>query len=410
MEGQTIDFFVFDQLLGTGAFASVWRAHPVRSPVPVAIKVISKSHLTDTTRLTREISIMRQIIHPLFSRLFHVADDSTNYYIVQEYAPGGSLADRVSENGILSESQARHYFIQLICALEYLHNSQHVAHRDIKGENILLDGNNNIKVIDFGISRAFVNAEEHFNSAVGSPCFTAPELIRKQSYTSSVDIWSSGVVLFHMVSGQLPFLGSDVHSTFKLIAHAEPEFPRIMSDALVDLLRKMLNKDPEARIGIEGIKTHPWFSLNWFKGLVKFADATREDMQAPGLDPQVITKMEGDGIDCTGLPHAFLSREQNELTTLYAIYRRNRMNEQMGALVLSAQACDLWKYERRLSLQAGNAASSITVNRVTRPQIPFPSQCPGGGEKKMPRRVLAIPVVVTGLRKPSAGAVLALRR
>jgi 5'-AMP-activated protein kinase catalytic alpha subunit len=353
---------------------------------------------------------MRQITHPFFSKLFYVTDDGANYYIVQEYAPGGSLAERIHESGPLSELQVRHYFIQLISALEYLHKAQHIAHRDIKGENILLDDHNNIKLIDFGISRAFVSANDRFKSACGSPCYSAPELVQRKAYTASVDIWSSGVVLFHMAAGKLPFLGPDVQSTFRLILSAHLEFPRTMSDSLVDLLRKMLHRDPDARIDLEGIKLHPWFSLNWYNCLLKFADAVREGGQAPGLDPQVINRMESDGIDCMRLPQALLSREQNELTTLYTIYRRNRVTEQMGALVLSAQASELWRSERRLSLQAGAAASVILVKRGARAQVPFPKMPMGDGEKRTPRKVLPIPVVVPELRKPSADGLRPLPR
>jgi 5'-AMP-activated protein kinase catalytic alpha subunit len=400
MEGNTIDFFVFDKLLGSGAFASVWRAHPIRSPVPVAIKVIPKSNLPELTRLTREISILREIRHPFISRLFHVGENASNYYIVQEYAPGRSITERIAEAGALSEAHARHYFIELMCALDYLHNTRHVVHRDIKGENVLLDEHDNIKVIDFGLSRAFVSADDLFTSACGSPCYSAPEVVRRQGYRASVDIWSSGVLLFYMTAGQLPFLGADVQATFRMIVMDQPEFRRTMSDSLIDLLKKMLCKDPDARIDIEGIKVHPWFSLNWYNGILKFADATSEDAQAPGLDPQAIARMEGDGIDCRGLPQALLTREETELTTLYSLYRRNRVTEQMAALVSSAQASDLWPCERRGSMPTGTSVTVILRKKLTRPQISVTAVgLTGQGERKTARLVAPRPVSIAEARK-----------
>jgi hypothetical protein len=394
-----IDSFVFDKLIGTGSFASVWLAHGKRSAVPVAIKKISKSLLSDTTLLIREISIMRAINHPFLTQFFDAAEDSDSYYIVQEYASGRSLTDRISEQGPMPEQEARHYFIQLICALDYLHNTRRVAHRDIKGDNILFDSHNNIKVIDFGLSHAFVNPEDQFKTACGSPCCAAPELVRRLGYTASVDIWSSSIVLFYMVAGTCPFLGSDIQSTFRLILRAQPEFPRTMSDSLVDLLRKMLTKDPEGRITLEGIKQHPWFSLNWYNALLRFAEAAPGGTaQANGLDPQVIARMENDGIDCTGLPQTLLAREQTELTTLYAIYRRNRATEQMAALIASGQAADLCKSERRMSLQTKHTVGSMVLQRTARQPMMFPR----GAPQETVRRTGPAPLGGPSLRKQSA--------
>jgi serine/threonine protein kinase len=227
----------------------------------------------------------------------------------------------------MPESQARHIFTQLICVLEYLHFAKRIAHRDIKCENILLDNESNIRVIDFGFSRAFETPDDLFHTACGSPCYCAPEVVMRTGYTCSADIWSAGIVLFKMATGEVPFYALDVRDILRMVVKSKPEFPRSISPDLVDLLRRMLCKDPDVRITISGIKSHPWFSRSEYESVVRFM----ADEQAVGLDPATVEAMEADGIDYRS------AITDPEMRVLYRIYKRERLTERMAARRLPSQ-------------------------------------------------------------------------
>jgi hypothetical protein len=361
MRGQIVDWFVLDQYIRSSALGSVWRAHPLRSHLPISVKLISKSELPDKSILIREVSILRQINHPFISQFFQMTEDSDNYYLIQEFVAGVNISNHVSPTRTIPETRARRCFMQLISALEYLHTIGDIVHCDIKDTNILFDDHDNIKLIDFGLGREFESPDEQLSSSCGSPCYVAPEVLRQEAYTTSVDVWSIGVVLFHMVSGTLPFIGPDRQSTYARILEAAPVFPRTFSPCLVHLLRRMLCKDPAERITIAGIKRHQWLSFPESEAVAQFA---LEVSGETGIDCQAVEAMKADGIKCTDLAQALFLGEQNELTMLYAIYRRARISGQSGQLVVTGSG------RRRLlaALTMGQGTAQILV----RPQIVAP--------------------------------------
>jgi serine/threonine protein kinase len=154
------------------------------------------------------------------------------------------MLDFVNEHGPLQEDRARRYFCELISALDYLHNSQLVAHRDLKAENVLLDRNDNIRLIDFGLSKYFTKGTPTLVTACGSPAYCAPDMIRGELYTKAADIWSAGVLLYAMVAGTLPYNADSIPDLLHKIVFDDIEYPQLMSRSLTDLLRRMLTKDP----------------------------------------------------------------------------------------------------------------------------------------------------------------------
>lgn len=136
-----------------------------------------------------------------------------------------------------------------------------IVHRDLKPENMLIDFDKGIKLVDFGLSNTF-KPNETLNTACGSPCYAAPEMISGKPYNGTkVDIWSLGVVLFALLSGYLPFEDPDTGELYKKILSADYHLPNYVSKDAADLLSKILETDPDKRITIPEIRKHKWFNL-----------------------------------------------------------------------------------------------------------------------------------------------------
>lgn len=133
-------------------------------------------------------------------------------------------------------------------------------HRDLKPENLLLDHNNNVKLVDFGLSNLYKEGEK-LKTACGSPCYAAPEMIRGERYHGlGADIWSSGVILYAMVCGYLPFEDQNTKKLYQKIIKAEYKMPDFLSPPCQDLLSLILNPDPTKRYSITDICQHPWYT------------------------------------------------------------------------------------------------------------------------------------------------------
>lgn len=159
-------------------------------------------------RVSREIEILKMIRHPNIIQLFEIIETPKQLFLIMEYVSGGELFDYIVKKQKLPESESAKFFQQIICGVEYLHELG-IVHRDLKPENLLLDYQNNLKLVDFGLSNTYKQGET-LKTACGSPCYAAPEMIEGKNYLGSrVDIWSCGVILFAMVAGYLPFEDKD---------------------------------------------------------------------------------------------------------------------------------------------------------------------------------------------------------
>jgi 5'-AMP-activated protein kinase catalytic alpha subunit len=137
-----------------------------------------------------------------------------------EFCQGGEVFDYIVSKTRLEEEEASKFFQEIIAGIEYLHKLR-VVHRDLKPENLLLDHQNNIKVVDFGLSNTY-KKNELLKTACGSPCYAAPEMIAGKKYESvKVDIWSSGVILFALVCGYLPFEDENTGNLYKKILNGD---------------------------------------------------------------------------------------------------------------------------------------------------------------------------------------------
>ena len=175
-----------------------------------------------------------------------------------EYCVNGELFDYIVQHQRLHEKAAIRIYQQLVCGVEYIHKSG-VCHRDLKPENLLLDFDKTLKIVDFGLSNLY-EPSSLLKTACGSPCYAAPEMIAGKKYVGlKSDIWSSGVVLYAMVCGFLPFEDPKTSNLYKKIMAGDYKIPKFLSTDCSHFLSKILQVDPEVRYSIEEIRAHPWY-------------------------------------------------------------------------------------------------------------------------------------------------------
>jgi len=198
----------------------------------VAIKVLMKEKIKDrkdVERITREIKILKKVRHPHVVHLYEVRgvdvkskiiETEKELYLVTEFVSGGELFDHIVKHKRLLERHACRLYHQLLQAVEYIHESG-IVHRDLKPENLLLDYDKSLKLVDFGLGNLY-DPGEVLSTACGSPCYAAPEMIAGKKYEGlRSDVWSTGVILYAMVCGYLPFEDPQTKILYKKILSAD---------------------------------------------------------------------------------------------------------------------------------------------------------------------------------------------
>ena len=279
-----LNFYKYGRLIGQGAFGKVNLGLNVLTGRVVAIKSFNKSNLNSNSenmkKIKYETNLMKKLNHPNITKILELFEDKEYILIIMEYINGGNLFSFLKKHRKVSEKTAKLLYRQIILGIKYMHE-QGIVHRDIKLENILIDLNNNIKICDFGIGRVLSSPEQPLFDQCGTPMYIAPEILlcsKEKGYKGfPVDIWSSGIVLYILLSGTLPFsfknsssslsesnesnLSEDNNNNTELqysIINKEPKEIENISKEAEDLLKKILKKNPEKRITCEEILNHPW--------------------------------------------------------------------------------------------------------------------------------------------------------
>lgn len=278
---QRLDQYHTIKILGEGSFGKVKLAIHQPSGRQVALKIISRRKLLSRDmvgRVEREIQYLQLLRHPHIIKLYTVIATKTDIVMVLEYAER-ELFDYLVKRGRCNDAEARKFFQQIICAVEYCHRHK-IVHRDLKPENLLIDSEKNVKIADFGLSNIMTDGN-FLKTSCGSPNYAAPEVISGKLYAGpEVDVWSCGVILYVLLVGRLPFDDDYIPALFKKIAAGNFHMPPYISSGAARLIRSMLQVHPVHRITIPEIRQDPWF----LQDLPKYLQPPPEEFIATGVD------------------------------------------------------------------------------------------------------------------------------
>ena len=263
-EPRLSDFKIIKQL-GIGSFGRVLLVQHNKTKVQYALKVLDKGkqmNEQDKENFLREVEIMYKIHHPNIVKLFGHFEDNENCYLLMEYVDKGELFSYIPENGKskITTREVASIIRDVISAVYYIHHmNPPIMHRDIKPENILITSNMKAKLSDFGYS-AYINPGDIRNSICGTPVYLAPEMIKMTGHDEKVDIWSIGVLLFELLTGDQAWAGENVETVKYNICNLRISWPEDMNAFAADLISKILKTNPEERISLRDMLNHSFFT------------------------------------------------------------------------------------------------------------------------------------------------------
>ncbi|XP_056231219.1 serine/threonine-protein kinase ULK3 isoform X1 [Seriola aureovittata] len=282
--------FILTERLGSGTYATVYKAYRKGdSREVVAVKVVAKKTLNkaSTENLLTEIEILKTVRHPHIVQLKDFQWDAENIYLILEWCSGGDLSRFIRSRRILPERVARRFLQQIAaCALQFLHE-RNISHLDLKPQNILLSGSA-LKLADFGFAQ-YMSPWDEQSALRGSPLYMAPEMVCRRQYDSRVDLWSVGVILYEALFGRAPFASRSYAELEEKIRSNQPiELPpgaRVSKDCR-DLLLRLLERNPDARITFAEFFTHPFVDLEHMPSAESLVKAKELVLQAIQKDQE----------------------------------------------------------------------------------------------------------------------------
>ncbi|KAJ5921353.1 Serine/threonine-protein kinase srk1 [Penicillium verhagenii] len=352
-----LDRWILIEKMGDGAFSNVYRAKDSTAEHgEVAIKVVRKFEMNSNQRanILKEVQIMRNLDHPNITKLIDFSESRQYYYIILELAPGGELFHQIVRLTYFSEDLSRHVIKQVAEAIEYLHETSGVVHRDIKPENLLFyptpfvpskgpkhqqpgdeekedegeftagvgsGGIGKIKLADFGLSKVI------WDSQTMTPCgtvgYTAPEIVKDERYSKSVDMWAMGCVLYTLLCGFPPFYDESIQVLTEKVARGQYTFLSPwwddISKSAQDLISHLLTVDPEKRYTIKEFLAHPWIR--------ETDEVTTAAADAPPLaTPLGPARPKGDNLELIGAEQAPYQPASSRLLDVPSATAERRMD------------------------------------------------------------------------------------
>ncbi|XP_041772200.1 serine/threonine-protein kinase N isoform X5 [Anopheles merus] len=320
--GMCMDSFRLLSVLGRGHFGKVILAQYKHTGEYFAIKALKKGDIIARDEVESLLSekrifeVANTMRHPFLVNLFSCFQTDQHVCFVMEYAAGGDLMMHIHTD-VFSEPRAVFYAACVVLGLQYLHESK-IIYRDLKLDNLLLDTEGYVKIADFGLCKEGMGFGDRTGTFCGTPEFLAPEVLTETSYTRAVDWWGLGVLIFEMLVGESPFPGDDEEEVFDSIVNDEVRYPRFLSLEAIAIMRRLLRKNPDRRLGsserdAEDVKRQAFFrNIVWDDLLLKkvkppFVPTVRsaEDVSnfdeeftsekpalTPPKDPRVLTEVE----------------------------------------------------------------------------------------------------------------------
>ena len=259
--------------LGEGIFGSVKLCKDKKTNKKFSVKIIKKEKAKDSNDMESvrsEIDIMKLCHHPNVVHLIDHFENGENIFIVMEYIQGGNLSEYLRHKKFnITEKRAAELIYQICLGIEYLHKYG-IMHRDLKPDNIMLtedSDNGKIKIMDFGLSK-ILGSKESASEGFGTLIYVSPEVLIRKPYNKEVDIWSIGIILYYILSGDLPYFDKkdNQEKIAKTIVFKDVKFPKKKfgnrSEEAIDLIKKCLTKEPKDRIKVEGILQSEWIKKN----------------------------------------------------------------------------------------------------------------------------------------------------
>ncbi|XP_070781351.1 serine/threonine-protein kinase N2 [Enoplosus armatus] len=278
-EGLQMEDFNCISVLGRGHFGKVLLAEYKRSGKLYAIKALKKGDIVTRDEVDslicekRIFEVINASRHPFLVNLYGCFQTAEHVCFVMAYSPGGDLMTHI-HTSIFTEKQTWFYSSCVLLGLEFLHQNK-IVYRDLKLDNLLMDADGFVRIADFGLCKEGMGHGDRTSTFCGTPEFLAPEVLTDNNYTRSVDWWGLGVLIYEMLVGESPFPGDDEEEVFDSIVNDDVRYPRFLSPESVSLIQKLLQKNPEMRLGAgeedaSQIKRHKFFQgMDWDALLAK---------------------------------------------------------------------------------------------------------------------------------------------
>uniref|UniRef100_A0A673W2H5 protein kinase C n=1 Tax=Salmo trutta TaxID=8032 RepID=A0A673W2H5_SALTR len=260
-------------VLGRGHFGKVLLSEYKRTGSVYAIKALKKGDIVardEVDSLMCEKRIFETVNsshHPFLVNLFACFQTPEHVCFVMEYTAGGDLMMHIHAD-VFTEPRAVFYAACVVLGLQFLHDHK-IVYRDLKLDNLLLDTQGYVKIADFGLCKEGMGYGDRTSTFCGTPEFLAPEVLTDTSYTRAVDWWGLGVLVYEMLVGESPFPGDDEEEVFDSIVNDEVRYPRFLSTEAIGIMRRLLRRNPERRLGsaekdADDVKKQPFFrSMDW---------------------------------------------------------------------------------------------------------------------------------------------------
>jgi len=287
--------FQFHYGIGKGGFGKVWRVELKKTKESYAMKEMSKARILSkksVNSVINERKLLSYLKHPYIVNMQYAFQDRENLYLVMDLMKGGDLRFHINQNSTFDETQSKFFAACIVTGLEYLHVNS-IIHRDIKPENLVLDNKGYLRITDFGIARLL--SSDNSRDTSGTPGYMAPEILNRQRHGVAVDYFALGVIMYEFMIGRRPYLGRNRKEIKEFIMARQvklvkSQVPAGWSLEAVDFINKLLQRNPEERLGKNGIleiKNHSWVSnVQWKKMLEK-----KENSPCKSSNPETLPNL-----------------------------------------------------------------------------------------------------------------------